>query len=519
MFLRDGWDNRLSAAAQRSPLGLVRALAMVAQVFVFLTRLLLFALMLLGWLISGFLSRQMELDADRYLVGVAGSRALRDVLLKGHTLFYAWQAVHEDLQRAWFDGRLADDLPALIAIQLLDFAESAEIEQEIETAVLGAKMSVFDTHPSPAQRLAGAERDPSSGLAFPSAPASQLFGDFRELCRAATKTYYEQVLGAEFDKVRLIDTDIVVRERTEQYAADRTLYRYFQGQLLGHVEIFLPEGWFAAPADVDQTIRALRQARQGMHAALPKLSAALDSFEKAEARRCQAFTGQLLQAARIRFQPAELGLAGGDVVAIGKAQEEGWQAREEALADLHGFVHQAETRLTAALCLLHAADVVRKMDDPEALPHVGRLDSALGDLRLAWPHVQPLREHLFGLGLLMSRVQENGRNQAYWVELKRVAAIVRELMVKLHQALAATPYPFEHASGAIQVSDYLVPEIPSDEQVGELAMAAEEMLAKLLALYFRAMAQLAVTAERVEAALGLPRLPDPPEPEGRERSR
>lgn len=512
VFVRDAWDNRLSVAAQRSSLSLVRAVAMIAQIFVFLTRLLLFALMLLGWLISGFLSRQMELDADRYLVGVAGSRSLRDVLIKGHALFYAWQAVHEDLQRAWFDGRLADDLPALIAVQVLDFADSAEMQQEIQTAVLGAKASVFDTHPSPALRLLEAEREPIAGLPFPSVPASRLFSDFRALCQAATKTYYEQVLGAEFDKVRLIDTAIVVRERTEQYEADRTLYRYFQGQLLGHVEIFLPDGWLAPPADVEQTIRALRQARQAMHAELPKLSAALDAFEKAETQRCQAFTAQLLQAARIRFQPAELSLTSGDVAAIGRAQQAGWQAREQALVDLDGFVRQAETRLTTALCLLHADEVAGKLADPEALPRVARLGSVLGDLRTVWPHVQPLREHLFGLGLLMSRVQDHGRNQAYWVELKRVAAIVRDLMVKVHDAMVATPYPFEHASGAIQVSEYLAQEIPPADEAGDLAVAAEEMLAKLLALYFRATAQLSVTAERVEAALGLPRLPDPPDP-------
>src|SRR5438046_2565255 len=83
------------------------------------------------------------------------------------------------------------------------------------------------------------------------------------------------------------------------------------------------------------------------------------------------------------------------------------------------------------------------------------------------------------------------------------------------KASSATPNPFGHAAGEIAVSQYRLEEIPPADQVGELAAAAEELLTKLLALYFRTMAQLAVTAEQVEAALGLPRLPDPPEPEGR----
>src|SRR6185436_17295145 len=119
-----------------------------------------------------------------------------------------------------------------------------------------------------------------------SAPAAELFRDYRALCRAAAEIYYEQVLGADLDKIQLIDTDAIVRQRAEELEADRTLYRYFQGQLLGHVELFLPEGWFAAPSAVEQTVRALRQARQGMHAALPQVSAALDRFENAENKRC-----------------------------------------------------------------------------------------------------------------------------------------------------------------------------------------------------------------------------------------
>ena len=86
-----------------------------------------------------------------------------------------------------------------------------------------------------------------------------------------------------------------------------------------------------------------------MHSALPKLTEALQALERAELKRCQAFSAQLLQAARIRFRPSDFGLSTADVVEIGKAQEEGWQAREQALNDLQSFVHQAETRLTAAL--------------------------------------------------------------------------------------------------------------------------------------------------------------------------
>jgi len=509
VFVPDRWDLWLSTA-KHSRSSLVQALAAVAQLFVFLTRLLLFLLAVLGLAISSFLSRQMELDADEYQTRVSGSDSLAPAFLKAHTLVQAWNRVQENLQSAWLDGRLADDLPALIALEAAELSESPEAMREMESALWKARTGVLDTHPAPAERLAHAQRLASPGLPLSDSPAIELFRDFRSVCRGATKAFYQQVLGGQFDKMQLIDAQTIVRERKERLAADRTLYRYFQGQLLGHVELFLPEGWFSPPTDAEQTIRALRQSRQAMHAALPKVTAALQQFEQAEKVRCQAFQAQLLSAARIHFRPADFGLEGGDVVAIGRAQQTGWEARQQALANLQDFMHQAETRLTTALCLLSVGSVAAKLDDPEAVDRISRLNDVLHELRQAWCHVQPLREHLFGLVMLMQLAEDHRRNEAYWVELKRVSAVVHEVLGKLLAALAATPYPFEHASGEITVATYLLERLPAADQVGDLSIAGEEALTKLLALYFRAMAQLAVTAERVEAALGLPRMPDPP---------
>src|SRR2546423_435576 len=55
VFLPDAWDQRLVFAVRQSHSPLLRAVAMLAQVFVFFTRLLLLVLMLGGLAISGFL--------------------------------------------------------------------------------------------------------------------------------------------------------------------------------------------------------------------------------------------------------------------------------------------------------------------------------------------------------------------------------------------------------------------------------------------------------------------------------
>jgi len=145
-------------------------------------------------------------------------------------------------------------------------------------------------------------------------------------------------------------------------------------------------------------------------------------------------------------------------------------------------------------------------------PAADYLAEVLSALQAAWPHVAPLREHLFGLAFLMNQLGGNERNPLYWQEVLRVATVVAELVGQILTKLADVPYPFEHASGDVSVSDYLLNRLPPANEVGALFAAADELHDKLGTLYFRLMAQLAVTAEKVEAAIGLPRLPDPPEP-------
>lgn len=509
VFESDIWDERLYFASRFSRSLSVRALAYFARLFVFITRLALFALMFVGQIISSFMSRKMELHADRYEARIAGSETLESTELKLHEMSVAWDEV-SDLQAGWFDGRLADDVPALIAAELAVYQQdSLDLLREIEFAVFDRRTGLFDTHPSPRDRIANARQENAEGIFRLEYSATTLFADFQRLCKAATVVYYQQMLGKEFQQLQVIDTALMVQEQVEQREAEDTLSRYFQGQLL-QKELFLPEGWTPSCADPEESIRLLRQARLAMHAGLHRIAAALQRYEWAEVKRYKAFVAQLLHASNLAVDPAKLDLEGWDVVAIGRAQQEGWTMREQALKDLEEFVQHAETRLTTALMLLNVAEIAEKLDDLHAIGRTETLVDVLDGLRNAWSHMTPLIDHHFGLEDLLDQVQGNERNQAYCQEVTRVAAIVCEHMASLRDMLASLDYPFEHAEGTISVADYALPEIPEPEQFGQVLVDSSTMIHKLTFLYFRIMAHLAVTAEKVEAAIGLPRLPHPP---------
>lgn len=86
----------------------------LARFFVWLTRRVLWLLMMLGHLFSSLLSRQMEFDADRHAFRLVGRDPFASALRELPVLGAAENGAHQDLGTALRERRLADDLPKLI---------------------------------------------------------------------------------------------------------------------------------------------------------------------------------------------------------------------------------------------------------------------------------------------------------------------------------------------------------------------------------------------------------------------
>lgn len=74
VYERDSWDEWLHETARSIDLR-IGWILFLAQLFVWITRKILFGLMVIGYAVGGFLLRQMEFDADRYEARLAGSEA------------------------------------------------------------------------------------------------------------------------------------------------------------------------------------------------------------------------------------------------------------------------------------------------------------------------------------------------------------------------------------------------------------------------------------------------------------
>ncbi|MBS0660585.1 MAG: M48 family metalloprotease [Verrucomicrobia bacterium] len=189
---RDVWDEWLEEQSESESFGVI-FLTLWARGAVGLTRLLLNCLLHLGLAAGGFLLRQMEFDADRAEVAVAGSAGFGASSRRLVELEAGAVRAYREAERLW-EGRLQlpSNLPLAIVQQanVLGARERAEIERELADSDTGW----FDSHPATGQRISRAEALGEPGLFDADAPAVDLLRNFETLGRFVSLIHYEDDL-------------------------------------------------------------------------------------------------------------------------------------------------------------------------------------------------------------------------------------------------------------------------------------------------------------------------------------
>ena len=200
VFERDEWDEGLTRACQES--GRLGLIFMVALLGVWLTRGILFILMLLGHVISCLLLRQMEYDADRYEARLAGSDAFAETSRRIILLAFGSQATLPALVDFYQSGEFPDNYPAL----LLSMVEQlpAPLRRRLNKETAGEKTGLFDTHPSFRDRIASARREDARGIFHLDWPASALFSNFDELTQQTSLDFYRRLFGRQISQNYLV---------------------------------------------------------------------------------------------------------------------------------------------------------------------------------------------------------------------------------------------------------------------------------------------------------------------------
>lgn len=211
VYERDAWDLWLVELANEAQDGRVALLLGCARFAIWGTRQMLKLLMFIGHGVSCLLLRQMEYDADSYEIALAGSAAFESTTIRLHTLGAGLESAYMEMRTSLnLNKRLPDNLPRFLARherKLPDFKRT-----KLENTIGLERTRVFDTHPSPADRIRAARKAAASGIFSLDVPATALFSNFDAVARQVTLLHYSEDLGLPLEILKLVpvsETDTV----------------------------------------------------------------------------------------------------------------------------------------------------------------------------------------------------------------------------------------------------------------------------------------------------------------------
>jgi Zn-dependent protease with chaperone function len=204
VYERDGWDETLFRTCRER----IAPILVLAALFVGLTRGVLWVLMAVGHVLSCFLTRQMEYDADRCMARVAGFETFEEIARRLAIWEASSQVTLSAAPRWWRNARFPDDLPSLIMSTSQRIPK--KVHREIQKDLNKSRTGLFDTHPCLKDRMANVAREATDGVFRLDEPATVLLDDYSKLAMEATLSLHRAVFGRHVRRdqlVRVVDLE------------------------------------------------------------------------------------------------------------------------------------------------------------------------------------------------------------------------------------------------------------------------------------------------------------------------
>ncbi|HEV8059613.1 MAG TPA: M48 family metallopeptidase [Gemmataceae bacterium] len=202
VYERDSMDVALIEQSQAGGWGSL--IALFARLCVGTVRGILWLWMIAAHFLSCYLLRQMERDADRYEIVVAGSNAFETTSRRLVQLNLGAQVALSVIQKHLTAGKLPDNLPSLIVAEADSLPD--KLHRKMEKVCLKEKTGFFDTHPAMRERVDQARRAKEPGLFILDRPAEVLFAQLEKHQRAVSKAIYRQMIGRNLERMEMIET-------------------------------------------------------------------------------------------------------------------------------------------------------------------------------------------------------------------------------------------------------------------------------------------------------------------------
>ncbi|HAH45426.1 MAG TPA: hypothetical protein DCM07_11350, partial [Planctomycetaceae bacterium] len=298
VYERDAWDERLEYLSQSLDLRISWVLYL-ARLFVWVTRKILWLLMMVGHLVSGFLMRQMEFDADRYEARLSGSRCFAATSKRLAFLGVANQGALSDLGQFYAEGRLVDNFPALININLSKMPD--EVKSAVELHIKAEQTGWFDTHPATLERIANIQDEDPEGIFRLKSPATVLFSDFSREAKFVTRDFYYGVFGKKIPREDLHSVDELLIRQEAENEAHKAVQRFYQGAIYPNRPLLFSESAVQVPEDTKQCAQELKSSREKLLKYREKYKSFIDAYREFESKSMSVTMAEVAVRARLKL--------------------------------------------------------------------------------------------------------------------------------------------------------------------------------------------------------------------------
>lgn len=509
VYQRDNWDAQLVEWSNTDIR--VSWVVYLTRGVVWLTRRALWVLMYVGHLVSSYLLRQMEFDADRYETRLSGSETFAQTSQRLTQLSVAHSVALDDLSDFYREGRLGNNFPKLINMNVNKFDESTL--EKIRKLEKQQTSGLFDTHPSNQERIASARRENTAGVFRDDRPASVLFRNFDAIAVHTTLLFYRQVFGDAFDWKSVHDVEELVEKQRVANLAFESLNRVTQGSYSFMRPLTLGAVKLPTPVPVAAAAKKLLELRATIERGAAGYSKCADRWAETGVARVEVAQSCLLQKAGFKipknlFDPPLTNQ--GQCDALWNSTN---QKRETLQAEMTPYEEALAKRINLTLgVLFHVTD--EEFPGRELLYGIAtRMCGSYTAMREQVEAVISGRERFAALTLLLENCSDGVPSQVCFDTLKGLIEELKGLLLGIRADLKDRKYPFDHANKEIRIGEFLVSEPPVDEDLGPIIAAVERLLEEFPRLYIRVFGQICWVCEQVETWLELPLAAEPPKAE------
>ena len=499
VYQRDSWDEWLDDVARSLDLR-IAWIFYLAKLMVWLTRWVLWGLMLVGHACASMLLRQMEYDADRHEARLAGSQGFVSGTRQLRKLGLAYQGMQGQMSDFYREGKLADNVPKLL--QSTTRHMSKELIAKLQEIEKDESTGLFDTHPCDRDRIENALREEAEGVFHLNRPASELFQNFEAICKGTTQDFYLSIFGKRLKIKDLKPTDQLIKQQDATIAEARVVDEYFHDNFSPARGVRLGTANLEVPENAKGELELLKATRKVLNDRKEEYAKLLTNYDRWETEKVQADVAITMHRAGTfsRRMPFTV-----PVSTLDEAKDTGRKAKrklESTIAKLESLEQAAAKRLHSALKLsLHPAVKKHVKTSPAIQKRTKELFEVLQSLNTLMGDYNACRGTFNKLSLLLDQVSGNEQNEDYISEVLGHSKVLHSKLSDLRTPLRGQNYPFEHARGRISLAEYVIGDHPPSDDIGAIMQAGEHFMDAFPTVYKRVVGKLVVVANRVEAGL------------------